>query len=165
MPALLATRIALNVAGKTREIVLGKSLPRGFAPQALESQLPVRFETDGRIRVQLRPGQWVVTLVARHDGPLSRDRAPAIPGGPWKDGEEVWVFEARPALRAVTVTGVTGVDPQQTTLPDEWKSLPAFLMPAGATMALRQDGAATPTPAPTSWRWSVRCGSTSTGAG
>ena len=66
-----------------------------------------------------------------------RSRAP-IRAGPWKEGEEVWVFEARPALRAVTVTGVTGIDPQQTTLPDEWKSLPAYLMPAGATMALRQ---------------------------
>ena len=138
LPALLATRIALNVAGKTREIVLGKSLPKGFAPQALESELPVRFEPDGRIRVQLRPGQWVVTLLARHDAPLSAIARPD-PGGPWKDGDEVWVFEAQPALRAVTVTGVTGIDPQQTTLPDDWKSLPAFLMPAGATMALRQE--------------------------
>ena len=138
VPALLTTRIALNVAGKTRELVLGKSLPKGFAPQALESQLPVRFESDGRIRVQLRPGQWVVTLQARSDAPLVAIARPD-PGGPWKQGEEVWVFEARPALRAVTVTGVTGIDPQQTTLPDDWKALPAYVMPVGATMALRQE--------------------------
>ena len=138
VPALLATRIALNVAGKTREIVLGKSLPKGFTPQALESPLPVRFEADGRIRVQLRPGQWVVTLTARNDAPVAAITRPD-PGGPWKEGEEVWVFEARPAVRAVTVAGVTGVDPQQTTLPDDWKSLPAYVVPLGATMSLRQE--------------------------
>jgi len=36
----------------------------------------------------------------------------------WKEGEEVWVFQSQPPLRVVTVEGVPGVDPQQTTLPD-----------------------------------------------
>src|SRR5262245_61616024 len=34
IPLQLETRIALNVAGKAREVVLGKSLPAGFVPQA-----------------------------------------------------------------------------------------------------------------------------------
>src|SRR5262249_26183724 len=33
VPLLLTTRIGLNVAGKAREVVLGKSLPVGFVPQ------------------------------------------------------------------------------------------------------------------------------------
>ena len=57
--------------------------------------------------------------------------APA-PGGPWKEGEEVWVFEAAPTLRVVTVEGLPSVDPQQTTLPDDWKRLPAYLLAPGA---------------------------------
>src|SRR3989441_4382869 len=47
--------------------------------------------------------------------------------GAWP-AQEVWVFDARPHLRLVEVEGVTAVDPQQTTLPDEWKPLPAYLM-------------------------------------
>ena len=105
IPLQLTTRIALNVAGKAREIVFGKSLPDGFVPQALESSLPVRIETDGRLRVQLRPGQWVVTLTARNNAPTARISRPR-PDGPWKEGEEVWVFESRPPLRVVTVEGV-----------------------------------------------------------
>ena len=145
IPLQLTTRIALNVAGKAREIVLGKSLPDGFVPQALESSLPVRIEADGRLRVQLRPGQWVVTLTARNNAPSKRISRPR-PDGPWKEGEEVWVFESRPSLRVVTVEGVPGVDPQQTTLPDEWKTLPAYVMAVDATMALveRRRGDADP---------------------
>jgi hypothetical protein len=146
IPLRLTTRISLNVAGKAREVVLGRSLPAGFVPEALESSLPVRIESDGRIRVQLRPGQWVVTLVARNSAPTARVSRPRPDGGPWKEGEEVWVFESRPPLRVVTVEGVPGVDPQQTTLPDEWKALPAYVMAVDATMALveRRRGDADP---------------------
>src|SRR5207237_6058829 len=68
--------------------------------------------------------------------------------GPWKEGEEVWVFEAQPGLRVTTVEGVPPIDPQQTTLPREWKALPAYLMAPGATMSLveRRRGDAEPTP-------------------
>jgi len=137
VPLQLTTRIALNVAGKAREVVLGKSLPAGFVPQALESPLPVRIEADGRLRVQLRPGQWVITLTARNPTPVTRIARPR-PDGPWKEGEEVWVFQSHPPLRVVTVEGVPGVDPQQTTLPDEWKALPAYVMAADATMTLAE---------------------------
>ena len=145
IPLRLTTRISLNVAGKAREVVLGKSLPPGFVPVALDAQLPVRVETDGRLRVQLRPGQWVITLDARNGAPTPRITRPR-PDGPWKEGEEVWVFESHPPLRVVTVEGVPGVDPQQTTLPDEWKALPAYIMAADATMALveRRRGDADP---------------------
>jgi hypothetical protein len=135
IPLKLTTRISLNVAGKAREVLLGKSLPAGFVPQALESGLPVRIEADGRIRVQLRPGQWVITLTARSPNPVTRIARPR-PDGPWKEGDEVWVFQSRPPLRVVTVEGVPGVDPQQTTLPDEWKALPAYVMVPEATITL-----------------------------
>ena len=145
IPLRLMTRISLNVAGKAREVVLGKSLPAGFVPEALESALPVRIETDGRIRAQLRAGQWVITLTARNSSPAARITRPR-PDGLWKEGEEVWVFDSRPPLRVVTVEGVPGVDPQQTTLPDEWKALPAYVMAVDATMALveRRRGDADP---------------------
>ncbi len=145
VPMLLTTRLVLNVSGKTREVVLGKSLPGGFLPHAIDSQLPVRIESDGRLRVQLRPGTWTVTLVARQNAPVAKLQRPA-PDGPWKDGDEVWVFAARPALRTVTIEGVPTIDPQQTTLPDAWKALPAYLMVTGATMTLaeRRRGNANP---------------------
>jgi hypothetical protein len=137
VPALLSTRITLKVAGKSREVLLGKPLPGGFVPQALDSALPVRLQDDGRLRVQVRPGAWTVTLEARHETPVASLGRPA-PDGPWKQGPEVWVFEARPSLRVVAVENVPAVDPGQTTLPAEWRGLPAYLVNPGATVRLQQ---------------------------
>ncbi|MCU0683667.1 MAG: hypothetical protein MUF34_15735, partial [Polyangiaceae bacterium] len=147
VPAQLTTRIALNVAGKGREVLLGRALPDGFLPLSLQSPLPARVEADGRLRVQLRPGDYVITLVARSTGPVASLARPD-PQGPWREGEEVWVFTAHPDLRQVTVEGVPAVDPQQTSLPDDWKALPAYRVKIGEAMRLveRRRGDADPPP-------------------
>jgi hypothetical protein len=136
-PLLLTTRLQLEVSGKSREVALGRALPDGFDPQSVDSELPLRFETDGRLRLQVRPGSWTITLVARRVVAGAAVTRP-VPGGLWKEGDEVWVFEARPDLRLCDVTGAQAIDPAQTTLPSEWKALPAYAMPAGATLTLAQ---------------------------
>jgi hypothetical protein len=136
-PLLLTTQLQLAVSGKSREVLLGRALPDGFDPQAVDSELPLRFDPDGRLRLQVRPGSWTITLTARRVRPGTTVTRPA-PGGLWKEGEEVWVFEARPDLRLCDVTGAQAIDPAQTTLPDDWKSLPAYAMPIGATLTLAE---------------------------
>ncbi len=135
VPLLLTTRVVLNVSGKSREVVLGKALPPGFTPMSITSELPARIEPDTRLRVQARPGTWTIEVTARSDGPVAELARP-VPDGPWRDGEEVWVFEARSALRSTSVEGVRAIDPQQTSLPDAWKSLPSYAMGLGDTMRL-----------------------------
>ena len=56
----------------------------------------------------------------------------------YRPGDEAWVFEARPELREVVVDGVPQIDPAQTTLPDEWKALPAYALAPGATLTLTE---------------------------
>ncbi len=147
VPVLLTTRIVLNVAGRNREVLLGKTLPPGFVPMAIESQLPARLEPDTRLRVQARPGAWTIEIVARSEGPVSELKRP-VPDGPWREGEEVWVFDARTNLRLVDVTGVAAIDPQQTSLPDDWKRLPAYPLGLKDTLRLveKRRGDAEPPP-------------------
>jgi hypothetical protein len=138
VPLVLTTRVELNVSGKERELRLGKALPEKFIPMSLASPIPARLESDGHLRVQVRPGNWSIELVARHDGPASALHLPASDSaadGTW-DAAEVWVFEARNDLRIVSVEGVAAVDPQQTLLPEEWKRWPAYRMRPGDTMTL-----------------------------
>jgi hypothetical protein len=146
IPLQVTTHIELQVSGKTREEVLGKALLDGFVPMSLDSSVPARLESDGRLRVQLRPGHYAIDVTARHGGPVAA-LALGEPGGPWAS-EEVWAFDARNSLRLVTVEGVTGVDPQQTTLPDAWKSLPAYRMKPGDTMRFDQKRRGDSDPAP-----------------
>ncbi len=147
VPLLLTTRITLNVAGKSREVVLGRSLPSGFVPMSITSDLPSRIEPDTRLRVQVRPGSWTLELTARSEAPVAELARPS-PDGPWREGEEVWTFDARPALRLVTVEGVRAVDPQQTSLPEDWRNLPAYAVgPADrVTLAEKRRGDVDPEP-------------------
>ncbi|HRI09915.1 MAG TPA: hypothetical protein PKW35_18960, partial [Nannocystaceae bacterium] len=136
IPMLVTTQIELQAAGKNREVLLGRALLTGFVPMAVHSELPVRLEPDGRLRAQVRPGRWQITVEAHYDGAIT-----ALPletsEGPWAD-EEVWVYEAHPELRRVEVGGVVAVDPQQTQLPEGWKSLPAYRVVPGGTMMLTE---------------------------
>ncbi len=127
IPLTLVTQLTLKVSGRSREVLFGRALPEGFVPMELTSGLPVRVEPDGHLRVQVRPGTWVLRLSARGEGPIASLQRPD-PQGTWVEGDEVWVFDARPSLRQVLVEGVNAVDPTQTTLPNEWKGFPAYAM-------------------------------------
>ena len=147
IPLIVTTRLELRVSGKNREVLLGRALPAGLVPVSVQGPLPARLEPDGRLRLQVRPGTHTLTIVARHEGPAAALGRPE-PGGPWSDRDEVWVFEARPALRVATVEGVPLVDPQQTTLPADWRSLPAYVVGKGASMRLAEQRRGDADPAP-----------------
>lgn len=136
VPQILITRLRLKISGQARELLLGKSLPTGFAAMDIKSILPVRLEPDNRVKIQARPGTWEISIGARHEGP-----ADAItlndPDGQW-NASEIWVFEARNDLRSASVEGVPPVDPQQTELPAEWRSLPAYFVTPGKTVKITQ---------------------------
>jgi len=146
IPLQMTTRIDLKVAGERREEILGRPLLTGLVPMALQSSLPARLEADGHLRVQVRPGTWSIDLVARHQGPVAELQL-AEPDGPW-DTQEIWVFEARSDLRVVSIEGVAAVDPQQTELPDDWRSWPAYALKVGDRMRFieKQRGDADPAP-------------------
>jgi hypothetical protein len=146
-PMVLTTRLVLAVSGKSRELALGKALPGNFAPVAVDSALPVRFDGEGHLRIQARRGTWTIDVRAQASQADSTIARPA-PDGLWKEGAEVWVFEARPDLRTVNLEGAPTIDPAQTLLPAEWKLLPAYLMAPLAKLVLveKQRGNAEPAP-------------------
>lgn len=125
VPVIVTTRLLLD-ASENEEAVYGPALPEGAVPIALHSALPARIESGGSLRVQLRPGQWEITLVARLPGPVT-ELARAKPRGAWPK-DEIWSYAAQPQLRLATPSGPAAVDPQQTAVPDEWKAFPAFRM-------------------------------------
>lgn len=147
IPFVMETRVDLEVAGKAREVVLGKLLFDAFTPQQIRSPLPARLDADGRLRIQLRPGQWQVLLQAHHNGPLQQIFFETADSGFWPE-EEVWVFEARPELRQVRVEGAEGLDPSQTALPEHWKAWPAYHLRQGQVMNLVQLRRGDPQPSP-----------------
>jgi hypothetical protein len=146
VPVTAITRLALRISGKSREHDLGRVLPEGWQPVSLSGPLPSRIDGGGNLRVQIRPGTWTLELLARSPGPVAELAAPQL-AAPWP-GEEFWVFAATPEIRSVKVEGAVPVDPQRTSIPEEWRALPAWRVARGEALRfveLRR-GAATPPP-------------------
>lgn len=136
MPPTLSTVIRLHVAGSAREQLLGPALPAGFVATALDGGLPARLDPDGRLRVQLRPGDWTLRLDARGTAPLGKLAFHAAPA-PWPQ-QEVWSYADAPELRTTRAARPHAIDPAQADVPDDWRNLPAFVMAAGATLDVEQ---------------------------
>lgn len=146
VPLQVETLLELDVAGTQREIVLDGSLLADGVPMRVSAALPARLERGGRLRVQVRPGHWQLRIDARQPGPSAKLARPA--GDAAWPAEEVWVFDARPALRVVDVGGGQVVDPRQTGLPAAWQSLPAFRLGAGDALSFAEQRRGDPEPAP-----------------
>ncbi|MGN6280907.1 hypothetical protein [Frateuria sp.] len=134
LPATLQTRLRFDVTGSARELVLGPALPDGFVATALDGGLPTRMESDGRLRVQLKPGRWTVTLDARASAPLARV-AITLPPAPWPR-QEIWSYADDPDLRGSHAEG-QATDAAQAGVPEDWRELPAFMMDGQATLTVQ----------------------------
>ncbi|MBF0153822.1 MAG: hypothetical protein HQL64_08800 [Magnetococcales bacterium] len=146
VPVTLETRLSLHVAGKNREIFLTPPLEE-MIPMRLVSPLPARMEADGRVRIQARPGKWELVLEQRRTTPVAFLELPKQIVAPWPE-EELWAFQADPALRTVTLSGAEAVDPQQTLLPEPWRHYPTYIMRPGNRITLAEKKRGNPEPDP-----------------
>lgn len=145
-PLQVETRLILNVSGRSRDVVFPKIQLAEFIPLSLQSRLPARVNQQGDLQVQVRPGNWQINLTSYH--PNIIDALTLAKNAEGLPAQEVWVFEANPALRLTEISGTPGIDSRQTRLPQDWHRFPAYLVDAGQTMHIKtlQRGSATPEP-------------------
>lgn len=136
IPFRVITQIEVNAGGEVREEVIGPVLLSGLTALSLNGPLPARIEADGRLRLQVRPGNWTITLVARSNTPLNSLSA-GLADGPWPS-QEIWSVRAHHDLRVIEISGAPATDPRQTGVPEQWHGLPAFLIEAGTILKFEQ---------------------------
>ncbi len=136
VPPRLATLVTLRVSGAAREELLGVALPENWQATAISSPLPARLDPDGRLRVQLRPGDWTIRVDARLAKPSLRLQQPKQPAGARWDESEVWSIALAPELRLVELTGAPAIDPTQAEIPPDWHALPSYRLDAGTALEL-----------------------------
>jgi len=133
-PITVETQIRLRVSGKQRNATLAPVLLPDMIPLALDSPLPARLDPQQQLQVQLRPGEWTLTVTGRAPNDRSTFTLPSS-NAPWPP-EEVWVFAADSDMRQVDISGVNSIDPNQTNLPSGWHHLPAYLLSAEQSFQL-----------------------------
>jgi len=136
IPTSLTTVMRIDVAGGVREELFGPILPGSFTPVSMQSELPARLEADGKLRIQVRPGRWMITLTARAPDVANEITLPE-PETNLPD-TEVWSYRSMDRLRVTVVEGLSPVDPQQAQVPDNWRQQPAFRIQAGETFTLTE---------------------------
>ena len=136
IPTQLDTILEIEVAGSVREEFFGPALPNGFVPFFLDSELPARFEPDGHLRLQVWPGSWRITLKAR--GPAVLESV-SMPKPDYNFPEfEVWSYQRNNQLRVTVPTASYPVDPEQASVPEQWRSLPGFRMTSGEKLTVAE---------------------------
>lgn len=140
VPTIVTTRVMLNVSGPGREEVLGNALLPGHTPMQLHSALPARLESDGRLRVQVRPGNWQLTLISRA-GTASNEIARSAPTEHWP-AQEIWSYKPDNRLRVTAAEGPSPVDPSQVGVPERWRNFASFRLSADQSLRIieRQRG-------------------------
>ncbi|MBE9561843.1 MAG: hypothetical protein IMF12_03120, partial [Proteobacteria bacterium] len=92
------------------------------------------------------PGSWVLNLQTRQLGMV--DKITLNPAkARWVD-TEIWAFESKRDFRLVEITGITAIDPQQTSLPKEWRKFPAYQVRSGETLQFIEKRRGNPDPIP-----------------
>ncbi len=150
IPMLITTHIAVIVSGKPREIVIDWQLPENQIPIELHCSVPVKI-ADKKIHMQARPGSYIIVYKSRITNPVESLKFSKSEQGP---ESEYWSFESRNNLRIVKISGVSAVDPSQTSIPQNWHSLPAYLVKKGDTMLFETIKRGDSEPAPNNFRLS-----------
>ena len=136
VPTQLDTLLKIEVAGSVREESFGPALPKEFVPFSLDSELPARLEPNGNLRVQVWPGFWQITLKARGPGVLE---SVSMPKPEHNLPEfEVWSYQRNNQLRVTVPTASHPVDPEQASVPNQWRSLPGFRMTPGEKLTVAE---------------------------
>jgi len=134
VPTRLITRLQIDVSGGVREEAFESILPSGFVPLDIDSQLPAKLESDGNLRLQVRPGRWTIFVSAR--GPGVVNALSLQPPGANMPASEIWSYQSNDRLRVTAAEGLPPVDPRQVQVPQNWNNYPAFRVEAGGALTI-----------------------------
>ena len=145
IPMRIVTRLDLQISGSSREVDLGQVLLKGQIPVSITSQLPALLSHKGDLRLQVKPGHWVVSVTSRAKDNITQLQMNKLNNAFWP-ANEVWAFQRQNHLRIVKLEGASRIDPRQTNLPEQWKSLPTFRLSKGQQLLLKETRRGDPQP-------------------
>jgi hypothetical protein len=153
IPMRITTQIDVQVSGKPRELIIDWTPPADQIPIELRCSLPVKLGPDQKIHMQARPGNYKIIYKSRVKGPVDALTFDTSSDGP---DQEYWSFASQNNLRMVKISGAPTVDPSQTSIPQQWRSSPAYLVKKGESMRFETIKRGDMEPAPNNLKLSRR---------
>ncbi|MBU1668850.1 hypothetical protein KKC13_10575 [bacterium] len=132
-PLRMQTYLHFRVSGKMRSVVLDGVLVDGFLPTAVKSSLNATITEDKKLEIEVKAGEWTAVIDSYTPQNVTTLQKPKYNFG--YANEEIWTLVSDANYRTIEIEGVSSIDPSQTTLPNEWKALPSYLV--GETESLK----------------------------
>lgn len=136
-PLSLETRLEFRVSGRARSVRVGRVLPEGAVPVAIEAGLPFRLQNDGSLFIQAGQGEHLVTVRAVVPQPVTEVRLPSPEIPEWPP-EETLVWFGDGAFRTVEVSGASALSPELANLPADWADGASYVASRGASLKLNE---------------------------
>ncbi len=126
VPRRIQTQVRLSISGKPRELYTGQLLLPNTVTEHFESELPARIEKDGRLRMQIRSGEWEVLHQARVDGNINSFLN--IARDEFWPKQELWAFVPNTELRSIKIEGPDLFDVSEIDVPEIFSNGSVYLM-------------------------------------
>ena len=136
VPTRLTTVLFVDVSGEVREELFGPLLPEGFVPLAIDAELPARLEPDGKLRLQVQPGEWRIEVAARAADAL--DVIGLEAGEANVPDSEIWSYRPNVRQRVTQAEGPASVQPEQVGVPEDWQEFAAFRLRPGEQVVITE---------------------------
>lgn len=133
LPMRLETQLHIQVSGKAREVELGLAAVTESSLLDIRSPLPARLESNGNLRIQVKPGQYVIRLTARIAQRQNKFEVKAQTKH-WPS-VEYWSFQQDTNFRTVTLSGAPSIDTAMISIPSQWRQFPTYRLSTNQTNA------------------------------
>ncbi len=136
IPVWLRTEIELTVSGKSREEELGWIIPEGWRVASVESPIPVAIDDLGRIKTQVRAGEWSVKINAFSTS--NPDQIQYAEGADPVEAEELIGLRPDNTFRVPFIEDLAQIDVTQTTFPERWRGVPVYKWDTSKPLSLQE---------------------------
>lgn len=136
-PLTIDTLIRIRVSGRARPLNLGAVVPEGDVPVSISARMPHHLSPDGRLALQLTPGEFDVRITSVHGQPVTSIALPKPTSESWPR-DEIWSWVPNAVFRSVELQGADSVHAELTQLPDDWKGGAVFSVRSGGKVQLRE---------------------------
>lgn len=124
IPYQLHTNIDINYSGKIKELDLGQVLPEEFKLTQINSDLKVVYKNN-HYYATVTSGTHFINFNSFANKEINSF---AVKNLVLNVDNEIWSVQKNNNIRNIDISSASIVDPKQVNVPEEWKSLPAYMV-------------------------------------